>query len=139
MNLNSPIMPNIISKLKNLWKADGQEELATPKEGKAAFRLMYEDLEIGLLTLSEGIWRFAYSEDFKAQSRLKPLVDFPDVNKTYRYEELPPFFVQRIPGLGQPKVQKIILEEKIDAHNEVELLKRFGKLSISNPFQLLSV
>ena len=132
-------MPNIISKLKHLWKADGQEELATPKEGKAAFRLMYEDLEIGLLTLSEGIWRFAYSEDFKAQSRLKPLVDFPDVNKTYRYEELPPFFVQRIPGLGQPKVQKIILEEKIDAHNEVELLKRFGKLSISNPFQLLSV
>ena len=66
-------------------------------------------------------------------------MDFPDVNKTYRYEELPPFFVQRIPGLGQPKVQKIILEEKIDAHNEVELLKRFGKLSISNPFQLLVV
>ncbi|MCO6491894.1 MAG: hypothetical protein J5I98_25990 [Phaeodactylibacter sp.] len=70
---------------------------------------------------------------------MKPLVDFPDVNKTYSYEELPPFFAHRIPGLGQPKVQKIILEEKIDAHSEVELLKGFGKLSISNPFQLLYV
>lgn len=132
-------MPDIISKLKNLWKADGRAASITPIEGKAAFRLMYEDLEIGQLTLSDSIWQFSYSEAFKAQVRLKPLIDFPDINKTYQSEELPPFFAHRIPGLGQPKVQKIILKEKIDAHNEAALLKRFGERSITNPFRLLAV
>lgn len=134
-------MPTLFSKLKKkyLWKEDGRENLLTPRDVKAVFKLMYDDLEIGTLVLSEGNWRFAYSQAFKKQEHLKPLVDFPDINKVYHSEELPPFFAHRIPGLGQPKVKRIIQKENIDAQNEVELLKRFGKLSISNPFQLLTV
>lgn len=129
----------MISMFKNLWKADGREELVTPKSETAVFQLLFENLLVGTLRLENGEWTFAYSEAFKAQSELKPLVDFPNLDKTYRSEELPPFFAHRIPGMGQPKVQKILKKEKIDAHNEAALLKRFGSRSISNPFQLLTV
>ena len=134
-------MPKFISKfveVYHLWKEDGRENLSTPTDGAAVFKLMYGDLEIGTLSLEEGVWSFSYSQQFKAQKHLKPIVDFPDVNKVYQSTELPPFFAHRIPGLGQPKVQKIIEKEKIDESDELELLKRFGKLSISNPFQLLA-
>jgi len=129
-------MLSILSKLKNLLKADGQQALVTPKEGHAEFLLTYKDLEIGKLWLEQGKWHFAYSEAFKAQDKIKPLVDFSKVEKIYHFESLPPFFLHRIPGMGQPKVRKIIKEDKIDPTNEVELLKRFGKKSISNPFRL---
>jgi hypothetical protein len=54
----------------------------------------------------------------------------------YTKDELWPFFIIRIPSLKQPKVQKIISKEEIDSTSQVELLKRFGEKSISNPFQL---
>jgi len=64
------------------------------------------------------------------------LPDFPKVEKIYNSEELYPFFVQRIPGLGQTKVKEAIAEENIDEHNEAALLKRFGRFTITNPFEL---
>lgn len=48
-------------------------------------------------------------------------------DKTYKSEELWPFFRIRIPGLEQPSVQEILERENIDKNDEVELLKRFGK------------
>lgn len=129
-------MAGILSKLKNLWKSDGQEGILTPKDYDAVFELTFKDLVIGTLKLHEGVWTFAYSEAFKNQHAVKPLMDFPNVNKTYTSDELPPFFALRIPGLGQPKVQEVITKEKIDEHNEAKLLERFGKVSITNPFQL---
>lgn len=50
--------------------------------------------------------------------------------------KLYPFFIQRIPILSQPKVKEAIEKEKIDQTNIVELLKKFGRLSINNPFRL---
>jgi len=126
----------MLSKLKNLWKSDGQESIVTPKDYDAEFVLTYKELVIGTLSLHKGIWSFQYSEEFKKQNRVKPLLDFPDVDKVYSSDELHPFFAHRIPGLGQPKVQKVIKKEKIDEQNEAKLLERFGKVSITNPFQL---
>ena len=128
-------MPNIISKFKSLWKTDGRE--IVPVKGKALFSLVYKDLEIGTLMFEDGTWAFQYSAVFKNQTELKPLVDFPNLEKVYSFRELPPFFAHRIPGLGQPKVQKILSKENISEDNEVDLLKRFGKLSIANPFRLI--
>lgn len=126
----------MLSKLLSLWKSEGQENIVTPKDVYATFILTYKNLEVGTLTLNEGVWSFRYSEDFKIQEVIKPLVDFPDTEKEYYSNELPPFFAHRIPGLGQPKVLKIIEKEKIDANNEAQMLKRFGKISITNPFHL---
>lgn len=126
----------MLSKLKSLWKSEGQENIITPQDYDVDFQLTYKDLKVGVLSLHDGIWTFKYSEEFKKQDQIKPLVDFPDVEKEYRSEELQPFFAHRIPGTGQPKVKKIIEKEKIDADNEAKMLERFGKKSITNPFQL---
>jgi len=127
----------MLRKLKNLlWKSEGHEDLVTPTNVNVSFKLMYNTLLIGTLNLKEGIWTFAYSDEFKQQNKIKPLTDFPRVDKVYQNMVLYPFFLHRIPGLNQPKVKATIEKEKIDKTNEAELLKRFGQISITNPFLL---
>lgn len=121
---------------KSLWKIEGQENIVTPLNEKITFELKYKDLLIGTLELKKGIWIFKYTEKFAEQDSMKPLIDFPNVDKVYKSKALYPFFVIRIPSIKQPKVKSIIAKEKIDETNEVALLKRFGRLSISNPFLL---
>ena len=65
------------------------------------------------------------------------IIGFPDLDKTYKSELLWPFFQVRIPGLKQPAIQEILKNEKIDEFNEVQLLKRFGKKIIANPYELV--
>lgn len=131
-------------KIKGIWKTEGQENIKTPVMTKAVFLVTLSDseeqdnglLHIGTLLLKEGNWIFEYSRQFKEQDVIKPLVDFPDINKVYKSSELYPFFMERIPSLSQPKVQKTLEKEKIDSDNPVQLLKRFGKTTITNPFEL---
>jgi HipA-like protein len=119
-----------------LFKREAHEGIETPTGVNARFVLAYDDLEIGTLTLREGEWVFAYSEAFKAQGTIKPLINFPSKEKVYRSTELWPFFLHRIPGMGQPRVQNIIRKEQIDPTNPVALLRRFGEQTIANPFRL---
>lgn len=123
--------------LSKYFKSEEQpEELSTPKNAYADFVLTYKDLIIGHLWHKEGKWIFEYSEEFKKQEKIDVLVDFP--KKDHKYEEsyLWPFFAHRIPGLGQPQVQEIIKHENLDSKNEIDLLRRFGRKSITNPFEL---
>lgn len=121
------------------WKPEGLTNIKTPLDAEHEFGLLYKGQPIGELIFKEGNWSFKYSLIFQNQNEIKPLVDFPDKTKIYKSSELWPFFLSRIPGLGQPNVQKIIKEEIIDENNEAALLKRFGLKSISNPFILKSV
>jgi HipA-like protein len=131
-------MRKILKKIVgDLWKTAGQEGFKTPKNVEADFKLVFKELVIGHLFLKDGQWTFYYTEEFKSQNEVKPLPDFPDVEKSYLSDELYPFFIQRIPGSGQPKVKELIKKEKIDGNNLVDLLKRFGKFSITNPFELI--
>lgn len=123
----------MIKRILKYFKSDeGQENFYTPTDVETVFKLTYRSLQIGALSLKAGEWSFKYSEDFKNQDKIKPLLDFPDVNKVYTSEELYPFFIQRIPGVGQ----NIRKSENL---NEVDLLKKFGKQTISNPFILQAV
>lgn len=124
--------------VKKLWKSEGQETMFTPKDIEAEFKLTYRKLEIGTLSLKDGKWTFMYSEAFKAQDKIKPLTDFPNLDKVYTSEDLYPFFLSRIPGSGQTKFQETIKRENIDPDNEAELLKRFGRQTIANSFVLRS-
>lgn len=123
---------------KIIWKPEGMEHLKTPKNSEASFALYYEGLTIGELKLKNGKWLFEYSVQFKQQQEVKPIVDFPDVDKSYESEELWPFFASRIPSLNQPAVQEVIREEKLKEDDLVDLLKFFGKLTITNPFKLVA-
>jgi HipA-like protein len=103
----------------------------------SVFLLSYKKLEIGTLTFKDGEWVFKYSEEFKRQAEIQPVIDFPDVTKTYRSDELWPFFLSRIPGLNQPAVKELLYKEKISVDDEAALLKRFGKTSTTSPFTLV--
>lgn len=124
------------------WFSKGEEEvtLHLPKNDKTVFTLKVDNVEVGKLRCDEGIWEFVYSDEFKNEygEEYKRIAGFPDLDKVYKKETLWPFFLVRIPGLKQPAIKEIIEKENIDSQNEAALLKRFGKHSISNPYELLS-
>lgn len=123
--------------LSKLFKNEEQlEELSTPMNAHAHFVLKYKDLTIGYLNHANGKWEFCYSEEFKKQNRIDVIVDFPIKDLKYEESYLWPFFAHRIPGLGQPQIQKIIKHENLNPKNEIDLLRRFGRKSITNPFEL---
>ena len=107
-----------------------------PPEAHAKFLLTYGDLLIGTLTVENGVWKFEYSDKFRLEDELRPLVEFPDVNKTYINEELWQFFASRIPSTEQPEVEQILKREHVEQDDAVALLKLFGKRTIANPFEL---
>jgi len=125
-----------IEKIISWLKAEGAQEIQTPQNLSIIFELKYKELMIGFLKLHDEVWTYEYSEDFKLQHDIQPLTDFPDMNKVYKSKDLLPYFLQRIPSLSQPKVKEVIKKEKIDTSSDVELLKRFGRKSITNPFKL---
>ncbi|MEL6446198.1 MAG: HipA N-terminal domain-containing protein [Bacteroidota bacterium] len=123
--------------LKKLLRQDGHEHVLTPRDESARFDLLYGSLPVGTLWLEDGgEWRYAYADAFRQQTEVKPLVDFPHLDKQYVSDELWPFFAVRIPSLEQPAVQREIAERDLDEHNQVALLRAFGTTSISNPFVL---
>jgi HipA-like protein len=121
--------------LAELLKPDGHDDLHTP-DSSAEFALLYEHLPIGRLSLENGTWKFQYTVQFKKQSEVKPLPDFPDVEKMYQSETLWPFFAFRIPGMNQPQVKQLVKEKGITEGDVVKLLDLFGCKSINNPFEL---
>jgi HipA-like protein len=125
-----------LRQILGLLRPEGHEGIVTPGTEHAQFLLRYGDLLVGTLRLQDGTWEFEYSPEFRDQSVVKPLVDFPAADKRYRAEELWPFFMARIPSLAQPKVRRAIEEEGLDAHSDVQLLRRFGQQTIANPFVL---
>ena len=128
----------MISTLKKiLFHQDGQEHLRTPQDEIAEFLLQYRNLDVEHLSLDDGKWHFEYDDAFREKEGVCPIMDFPNLDKRYESDVLWPFFVVRIPGLGQPAIQRVIQEENLDPHNEVQLLKRFGKTTIANPFILI--
>jgi HipA-like protein len=101
------------------------------------FKLRLGDLPVGVLSVRGGQWTFRYADEFRAQQKLRPLPIFPVVNKVYESNELWSFFRMRVPSLKQPSVRRIVDEQNIDSKDEVKLLKRFGRRTISNPFELV--
>ncbi|MEO8150617.1 MAG: HipA N-terminal domain-containing protein [Bacteroidia bacterium] len=124
------------------WFSKGDDDFETqvqlPKSEHAKFILKVDDIRIGSLYCENGEWFFKYTDDFKKHSdEYNRIVGFPDLNKTYQSYNLWPFFQIRIPGLKQPAIQEILKKENIDKTNEVELLKRFGHKTITNPYELV--
>jgi len=100
------------------------------------FLLKVDNIDVGTLHCENGEWEFKYTEEFKKHPEYNRITEFSDLNKVYRNDTLWPFFQTRIPGLKQPAVIEILKDENIDIENEFQLLKRFGKKTISNPYQL---
>ncbi len=131
----------MMKKVFHKWFGKGEDfeiQHSLPKDEEAKFILQVDDIRIATLSCKDGVWFFKYTDDFKVHSETyNHIVGFPDLNKTYHSDTLWPFFQVRIPGLKQPAVLEILAKEKIDQNNEVALLKRFGKRTITNPYELV--
>lgn len=126
-----------IKGLNKLFNKHEDESYTLPDNEAGKLTLRIDDMIIGYLSCKDGIWKFKYSEAFKVQHEYHALIGFPDLNKVYESKDLWPFFRIRIPGLKQPAIQEIVKKEQLDFTNEYELLKRFGKNTISNPYELV--
>ena len=118
--------------MKMFW-SDSETRFATPIHRETEFELVLYNLKVGTLSFRDQHWRFVYSDAFKAQRKVLPLVNFPTVDKEYVSTELWPFFASRIPSRAQ-LLQKGGPEE-LDL---VSLLGKYGKSTIANPFTLSS-
>lgn len=105
----------------------------------SAFRVVLGALEIGVLRADKDEWFFTYSDEFRAQREIQPIVNFPTADREYRSQSLWPFFALRIPSLKQPAVREFIENMPADKVDEGLLLKEFGTRSIANPFRLVPV
>jgi HipA-like protein len=128
----------IKSVLNKLFSKDGGVEMATsiPTIEQGKLTLKIDELIVGFLSCEGGSWSFKYSEEFKSQEDYHNLIGFPHLEEEYSSDSLWPFFKIRIPGLKQPAIKEIVEYEEIDSLNEFELLKRFGRKTISNPYKL---
>jgi HipA-like protein len=112
-------------------------QVEVPQGIRAEFLLKYKDIPIATLSLRDAEWTFQYTVQFRHQDELRPIVEFPDVNRTYSSEALWPFFQMRIPSRSQASVERIIQSEQIQENDEAKLLSRFGRLTIANPYELV--
>jgi HipA-like protein len=114
------------------WKRD----MEVGPEVRAEFQLFLDSLLVGTLTAADQHWVFRYSDDFKVKDDLRPLVEFPDLNRVYDNDRLWQFFAGRIPSTEQPDVERLLQRKKIADDDVIELLKLFGKRTVTNPFEL---
>jgi len=84
----------------------GIETLAADE--KCSFKLLLKSLEIGTLRAENGEWVFEYSNEFRQQKEIKPIVNFPVLDRKYRSRVLWPFFALRIPSPEQGAVREFI-------------------------------
>ncbi len=130
----------MIEKFKKiLWKVDGMEFTDNPAGSKGAFQLKYGKQVIGVLSYENNQWTFKYSDEFRKNQAINPIIDFPDPDKVYTNKQLWPFFASRIPSLNQSFQFRKIDKANIKQDDSVGLLRLFGNETITNPFRLLAL
>ncbi len=117
-----------------LYWSENQNDVVLAADDDAKFRINLGKLLVGTLLYSGGMWYFSYSNEFKNQNGVLPLANFPSKDKEYSARELWPFFASRIPSNAQLQIDKNKPQENI-----VTLLQKFGRRTITNPYELCPV
>lgn len=104
---------------------------------KTRILLRYGSHNIGELWSDGSRFAFTYLPDF-FDLDLKSLPGLPDPvkHKTYKNDELWPFFALRIPDLNREDVRDLLRRRNVTASDKLELLATFGRETINNPFSL---
>ena len=124
---------SIIEKIKVFWHDSDETNLQAVKGSKGRFDLYLGSLLVGVLTYEDGEWRFAYSDEYKAQDKYEPLVNFPNLTQEYKSDQLWPFFASRLPGVSELK------ENERETTDILMLLKKYGRHVITNPYKLVAL
>ena len=120
--------------LARLFWSESQNDMVLDTEDDATFNVNLGKLLVGTLLYSAGVWYFSYSNEFKLQNRILPLANFPSKDKEYSTRDLWPFFASRIPSNAQLQIEKDKPKEDV-----VTLLRRFGRRTVANPYELFPV
>jgi len=120
--------------LRGVSSGRGTEAIDRSKDSE--FVLVLGRLPMLILSRNSEGWTMRYTVAFKNQNRIAALVPFPDVNKVYRSSELWPFFSVRIPSIARPEVERMVREERLDYDDVAAMLRRFGRKSVADPFEL---
>jgi HipA-like protein len=133
MIINIKSIFNKIKKSSTVNELDNSDILITTVK----FKLNYKDLNIGFLEFSidDDSWTFKYSEEFKNQVTIAPIISFPEKNKIYKGKELWSFFTSRIPD-NIEGASASELKSKTENKTLIDLLKSYGQKTITNPFEL---
>lgn len=123
----------MFSELKKIFnRKPGHLTSVKQQEDSKKFVLSHKEKQIGFLLFKNESWEFQYSNGFKNQTTLQALVEFPDKHKTYRSKELWSFFASRIPSKTNAKTEVDVARDMSLA----DLLEKFGKHTVNNPFIL---
>lgn len=123
-----------LKKIVHLLWSESKNDVVLAAENDAAFNINLGKLLVGTLLYSDEMWHFSYSNEFKIQNRIMPLANFPSKDKEYSARELWPFFASRIPSNAQLQIEKDEPQENI-----VALLKKFGRRTVSNPYEVYPI
>ena len=127
-------MTNFLKVFVHPFWSENQHDVILAADNDATFNINLGKLLVGTLLYSDGMWYFSYSNEFKMQSRILPLANFPSKDKEYSARELWPFFASRIPSNSQLQIEKDKPQEDI-----VTLLQKFGRRTVANPYELCPV
>ena len=107
------------------------------RKQKPKILLRYGSHNIGELWSEGSRFAFVYLPDF-FNLNLKSIAGLPHPirNKTYKNDELWPFFSLRIPDLKREDVQDLLRQRGLTESNQLELLAVLGRETINNPFSL---
>ena len=124
-----------IFKKNNNHKSNYKNDIKSLTDENAVFELKYKNLLIGTLEYKykESVWYFEYSEEFKSQKDIAPILSFPNTNKVYSGKELWSLFTSRIPDNTNESTDN---NKKESNSNLIDLLKSYGQKTITNPFDL---
>jgi HipA-like protein len=101
-------------------------------------RVFFHGTDVAELTRQKDRYVFKYLEAFQ-RIGLAPFPGLPDVSplKEYSSTELPRFFAERIPDVRRPEIREWIRREQIPEHDALALLAALGRLSVTDPFELV--
>jgi HipA-like protein len=112
------------------------KDVPPASESPVVFKLSLGHLIIGHLRREPDRWIFEYTEEFRNQEEIKPIMDFPTVTNAYQSDELWPFFKIRVPSKNQPSIHRRFTHDQLNGLTVIDMLKFFGRRSAANPFIL---
>jgi HipA-like protein len=98
--------------------------------------VLFHGTDVAELVQQKDHYVFRYFEAFKRLG-LAPFPGMPDPSKEYGSSELPRFFAERIPDVRRPEIREWIRRERIPEHDQLALLAALGRLSVTDPFELV--
>jgi HipA-like protein len=100
--------------------------------------VLFHGTDVAELARHKDRYVFRYFEAFQRLG-LAPFPGLQDVSpsKEYISTELPRFFAERIPDVRRPEIREWIRREQLPEHDELALLAALGRMSVTDPFELV--